>query len=577
MVERSSMVLTERRKAASSPSPESVRLDASSSAAFGCRTRGHRRQREMIDCLIIGFNDPDFEEYVNMLKIMGADSATYRELNLHFLEYNGRPYRSMDILDHCRSRSKREGQRPLHNADFLLPVIAYLGTYISRRGLSFEYVNLFHFERDKLREILASKDILTIAITTTLYVTPHPIWEILSFIRKYNSTAKIIVGGPYILNQVVMSDRTTIQDIFKYIGADFYVISSEGESALVSIIHALKRGSGFDSIDNIAYRNEHAYALTAASDEANSLEENLVDYTLFPLKEIGEHVLLRTSKSCPFACAFCGFPERGGKYKCLSVEFVEKQLDAIRDLGSVTALTFIDDTFNVPRTRFRKILRMMIRNEYKFRWNCYYRCDHGDKATIEMMKEAGCEGVFLGVESGSDDILERMNKTARRKDYLEAIPTLRQMGIVTHANLIVGFPGETHESVQESIELVEETKPDFFRAQLWYCDPITPIYRKRKEYGIRGSGFEWAHDTMDSRTACDLVERMFQVVENSIWLPQNGFELQAVFYLQRKGMTLEQVKAFVRCFNAIVKDQLTRPAITTIAPRLLNDLMESCR
>ena len=531
----------------------------------------------MIDCLIIGFNDTEFEDYVNMVRRMGTDSGAYRDLNLHFIEYNGKPYRSMDILNHFCCQGEKGEYRPFHNADFLWPVVVYLGTYLSRRGLSFDYVNLFHFERDKLREKLVNNDILTIAITTTLYVAPHPILEIMPFVREYNSTARIIVGGPYVLNQVRMSDRATIQTLFKYIGADFYVISSEGEFALVNIINALRNGSSLDDIDNIAYRKGKDYVFTADVGEANSLEENMVDYSLFPKGEIGEFVSPRTSRSCPFACAFCGFPERAGKYRYLSVELVEKELDAIRDIGTVTTLTFIDDTFNVPKKRFKEILRMIIRNRYGFKWNCQYRCDHGDEETIELMKEAGCEGVFLGVESGSDDMLQMMNKTARRKDYLAAIPRLREVGISTHANLVVGFPGETYESVRETIELIEETRPYFFRAQLWYCDPMTPIWRKRKECRIRGSAFEWSHTTMDSRTACDLIEKMFLSIENSLWLPQNGFELWSTFYLQRKGMTFEQVRTFLKCFNAIVKDKLICPEKEAIDPDLLNSLIESCR
>jgi radical SAM PhpK family P-methyltransferase len=408
-------------------------------------------------------------------------------------------------------------------------------------------------------------------------VTPYPILEIISLIKKYNKRAKIIIGGPYVLNQVITSDPVSIQYLFKYIGADFYVVGSEGEFALAKIIQALKRASSFDDIDNIAYKNGNHYRLTAQTGEDNSLEENTVNYNLFPKEEIGEFVSLRTSKSCPFACAFCGFPERGGKYKYLSSDLVEQELNAIRDLGKVTTLTFIDDTFNVPQKRFKEILRMMIRNKYEFKWNCYYRCDHGDEETIALMREAGCEGVFLGVESGSDDILKRMNKRARRKDYLETIPKFRAFDISTHASLIVGFPGETHKTMRETRGLIEETKPDFFRAQLWYYDPITPVWKQREEYGIKGAGFEWSHKTMDSSTACELAEEMFLSVENAIWLPQNGFEQWSTFYLQRKGLTLTQIKTFLRCYNAIIKDQLIYPERQTVDPDLLDNLARSCQ
>lgn len=531
----------------------------------------------MIDCLIVGFNDGDFGSYTDMVKGMGTDSGAYRDLSLAFFEYENKPYRSLDMLNHFYQENRSGISKPFHNADFLWPVVLYLGSYLSRRGLSFDYINLFHLEKEQLKEKLVNNEVLTIAITTTLYVSPHPILEIVSFIREHNDAAKIVIGGPYISNQAKLIDRRTLEQEFEYLGGDFYVISNEGEATLVNLIRALKTGSDLKSVDNIAYRRGANFEFTAASIESNPLEENMVDYGLFPREQIGEFLSLRTAKSCPFSCSFCGFPQRAGKYKYLDVPLVEKELDSIRDIGTVTTLTFLDDTFNVPKERFREILRMMIRNQYGFKWNSFYRSDHGDDETIELMGKAGCEGVFLGVESGSDEMLQKMNKTARRKDYLRSIPRLREAGISTHANVIVGFPGETYATVQETIDLIEETKPDFFRSQLWYADPVTPIWNKRAEYGIEGSAFLWSHKTMDYRMACDFVDKMFLCVENSVWLPQNGFEQWSTFYLQRKGMTLHQIKNFLRCFNAIIKENLITSGKGDISPALLEPLRGSAR
>lgn len=529
----------------------------------------------MTDCLIVGFYDSDFPAYVDMARSMGAESGAYRDLALAFVEHDNKPQRSMDILNHFHFQDKPGPHKPFHNADFIWPVVTYLSSYLKRNGLSFDYVNLPHLEREKFKELL-STDILTIAITTTLYVSAHPVLEIISFIRQYNSTVKIIVGGPYISNQIKTAEPEVNQQVFKYLGADFYVICQEGELALVNLIKALKNGTSLEKVDNIAYRRGKDYHMTRSSIESNALEENPIDYTLFPRAEIDEFVTLRTAKSCPFSCSFCGFPQRAGKYKYLGVELAERELNAIRNIGSVTTLTFIDDTFNVPKARFKDLLRMMISNNYGFKWNCFYRCDHGDAEAIELMGQAGCEGVFLGVESGSDEMLQRMNKSARRKDYLEAVPLLRDAGISTYASLIVGFPGETYETVAETIDLIETSKPDFYRAQLWYADPITPILDQREKYGIKGSAFSWSHDTMDSATACDLVDKMFLCVENSIWLPQFGFEQWSTFYLQRKGMSLGQVKKFLICFNTAVKEQLISPGQKIISEPLLERLRLSC-
>ena len=532
----------------------------------------------MTDCLIIGFNDADFEGYVKLVASMGKGSGAYRDLDLAFINYNGKPYRSMDILDHFYHEN-RPPHRPFSNVDFLWPVVTYLGTYLDKAGLSFDYVNLFHLEKDRLKEKLVRNDILTIAITTTLYVSPHPILEIISFIRRYNKTARIVVGGPFIGNQPKLLEQEHMNGLFRSMGADFYIISQEGEATLVNLIKALKSGSELGRVANLAYPNGKDYVMTETVIESNPLEENMVRYELFPREEFGEFVTLRTAKSCPFSCSFCGFPQRAGKYKFLSVELVEQELNAIREIGTVTTLSFIDDTFNVPKERFKELLRMMIRNQYGFKWNSFYRSDQGDAETIELMGKAGCEGVFLGIESGSDHMLEKMRKTARRKDYLRAIPLLRDAGISMYASLIFGFPGETDETVAETMDLIDETKPDYFRAQLWYCDPVTPIWEEREKYGIKGSAFTWSHDTMDSKTACELIDHVFlsQAEESSIWLPQFGFEQWSTYYLQRKGMTPDQLKVFLRCFNAAVKEKLVDPERKEMSPDILENLRLSCQ
>lgn len=525
----------------------------------------------MTDCLIIGFNDSDFSGFVDMVKSMGPESGAFRDLNLAYINYNGRSYRALEILDHFYTGGGKERRRTLHNMDFLWPAVIYLGSFLKKRGYTFDYVNLPHLEKDKLIEKLKQNDLVTVAITTTLYVSVHPVLELMKTIREHNTKVKVLVGGPYISNLPKMVNEATIQRLFKYIGADVYVISNEGETALAQVIEAVKASGDLNKIENIAYNDEGKYVMTPSSPESNALEDNMVDYKLFRREDINEFLTLRTAKSCPFSCSFCGFPQRAGKYKYLSVDLVEKELDAIRELGSVNTLTFIDDTFNVPKERFREILRMIIRKNYKFKWNSFYRSDHGDPETIDLMGKAGCEGVFLGIESGSDEMLKRMNKTSRRKDYLNAIPLLREAGVRSHANVIVGFPGETRETYQETVDLIETARPDTYRAQLWYADPVTPIWSQKESYGVKGSAFNWSHDTMDYQTASDWVDQMFLNVTNSVWLPQNGFEQWSTFYLQRRGMSFEAVLDFIKGFNAIVKEKIENPekALVDPEPRLM--------
>lgn len=528
----------------------------------------------MVDCLIVGHNDGDFPSYVQMLEGMGTDSGAYRDLALSFVQWDGQPTRALDVFNRLGVTDANGDQRRFHNFEMIWPTISYLGSYLHRRGFSFDYVNLFQLGQDEFRRKLADKP-LAVAVTTTLYVTPNPVFEVVQFVREHSPETTVIVGGPFVANYVRQWDREGLDALFSRIGADIYIDSSEGELALTRVLSTLRGGRLPSGVPNVIYKDNGKFVFNESETESNPMDSNMVDYSLFD--SLGSFVSLRTAKSCPYSCAFCGFPARAGKYVYLSPELVEAELDHISEHGSVTNLTFIDDTCNVPKGRFKKVLRMMIKKQYGFRWNCNYRSDHGDEEVIDLMAEAGCEGVFLGVESGSDTVLEVMNKTARRADYLKAIRQFRKVGIGTHANLIVGFPGETEQTVTETRELLAEAQPDFFRAQLWYADPVTPIWSRREELGIQGSMFNWSHRTMDARTATGIVDDLFATIREPHWMPQSGFEQWSVFYLQHRGMSLDQVKRAVGAFNDAVAENIGRSKPREISPAALAKLKDTYR
>ncbi|WP_167505875.1 PhpK family radical SAM P-methyltransferase [Desulfosediminicola flagellatus] len=530
----------------------------------------------MTDCLLIGFNEGDPSEICSNIKGMGERSTAWRDVRTSVVSHEGKYLRALDVLTLLANKDAANSVEMYHNMDLLSPAILYLGSFIKDQGFSFDYINLFHQEKEQLKSKLLAGDVCSIAITTTLYVTPEPILEIVTFIRQYDPKVKIIIGGPYILKETIHADPSEIQRLFKYLDADFYVMTSEGEKALSEILSALKSGSNFEHIPNCAYRLDSHYHINSLIPEENFLEDTLIDYTSFPCTDLGENISVRTALSCPFSCAFCGFPQKAGRHRAADLAHVEKEIDVIHNLGNVSTITFLDDSFNVPRKRFREMLKMMIRKRYQFKWNSFLRCDHVDAEIIELMKEAGCEGVFIGAESGNDEMLRRMNKTVRRHHFSEIVPLFKKAGIASHMSLIVGFPGETDDSVRDTISLIEESQPDFYRAQLWYCDPMTPIWEKREHYGIKGAGFNWTHNSMSSQKAMDWVEEIFMSVSDSLWLPQYGFELWSIFYLQRKGMSLPQVKQFLTCFNSAVKEQIIDSTLITLSNNTIENLKAVC-
>ena len=323
----------------------------------------------MIDCLLIGHNQIDMTQYEKILRQMGTDSGFYRDLNLSFIWYNNKPYSASDIFNlfYCYGDSAREENRPVSMGETFSNAIAYLGTYIHGRGFTFDYVNSFRDDKEKLKAILKENHVLTVAVITTLYVSMLPIIEIVNFVREHNPAAKIIVGGPFIFYQFKTLNPSSIKHLFeKEIGADIYVNSSQGEATLVKILHALKNKLSWHDINNIYYKTDGRYISTPLLSENNILSDNPVQWDLFA-HHIGRVVNIRTSISCPFSCFFCGYPEYAGKFQSITAGEIIHQLKQLHKIESVDRVIFIDDTFNVPRQRYKQLLPLMVKNKFRFK------------------------------------------------------------------------------------------------------------------------------------------------------------------------------------------------------------------
>lgn len=503
-----------------------------------------------LDCVVIGYNELPFENYENFLRNYGEDSEAYRDLRFSFINVGGKKLDYPGLLNYAREQSLPPADRPFATAEFKsgdIPNLAavYLTNFLRNRGHQARYINLFQHEKEKLIEYLAA-DPLCVAITTTFYVVNLPVIEMVEFIRAHNPTVKIIVGGPLIANHARNNQGDSLSAALGDMGADVYVIEGQGEATLARIVECLKNDGSLSEVANIAFFENGKLRRTAIVPENNSLDENFIDWRSFSAETMGGATIqTRTARSCAFKCSFCNYPTRAGALTLTSLDVLERELDSIHELGGVQNVVFIDDTFNVPFPRFKNICRLMIRKNYQFNWFSYFRCSNSDEEAIELMARSGCKGVFLGIESGSPTILANMNKSAQVEKYATGIEMLRRYGIMTFGSFIIGFPGETDESVQETIDFIQETKPDYYRAQMWYCEPGTPIQNERLKYDIKGEGFVWSHATMDSLEAMDHIDRIFLTVDQSLWLPQWSFDFWTIPYLLGKGISLSQFREFM--------------------------------
>ena len=507
-----------------------------------------------LDCIVIGYNDVSFNSLAEKHKPFQDYNGTYSELKTNSVLLNGQRKTYMELLNHALTGL--HGTDPNLNA-FEVPNLGavYLTNYLRSRNFSVELINFYNYEKDRLADLLMEKP-RAVAITTTYYVEEEPIKEIIEFIRERSPETRIILGGPYILSLCADNRLATQNALLKSIGADLHIVDSQGEATLAKVLECLRTGrdSRLVFVPNLIYQYKDSnWVRTHHVEEHNSLDENAVNWRSFDSRFFTPTSYMRTARSCPFTCSFCNYPAMSGDHVTSSVETVRNELRYMVDNG-LKYMIFVDDTFNVPLPRFKQLCRMMIEEKFNLGWVSFFRCSNADDECFDLMKESGCLGVYLGIESGDQQILNNMNKSANVQRYRDGIRKLNERGILTFGSFIFGFPGETKQSVMNTIEFVEETEPTFYNVQLYFHDPMAPIHQKREQYGIEGNYYKWRHNTMEWQEAAEWVEYMLKRVDRSILLTLHGFSIWSVPYLLQNGFTVEQIISFSRTAgNILVK------------------------
>ncbi len=519
-----------------------------------------------MDCLIVGFNELELEKNIANYEVMKKHTGAYRHLLHGVIQFQGEWMHYTDVFNTILSDAIDE---PVHLHLMQLPNLAvcYLKSFLTRRGFDVDSINFYNVEKERFEERLRLKP-TAVALTTTYYISEYPVVELVRHIRRISPDTKIIVGGPYISSICTSSDDYTSQDyILEKLEADIYINSPQGELTLSRVLDELRNGGGkgLGSVPNLIFRpalqaepdgksietgdsqspGSIQFIRTPLEMEDNDLNENRINWNLFPRKLYTPTAYMRSARGCPFECAFCNFPSIAGQLSYSDIDTIEKEMKQLHEAG-VRYLTFIDDSFNVPKSRFKEILRMMISRNFKFHWFSYFRCSHADNETFDLMQESGCRGVFLGIESGDQEMLEHMNKKVKLEQYRAGIRKLHERGIFTFVSLIVGFPGETEKSVRSTIAFMEDAQPTFFKAELYFHAHHVPVHKKADQYGLRGSGYGWRHNTMDWQKACDNVERLYRTVEESQVCPVYMFDFWTIPYFLSKGISLEQIIRFLK-------------------------------
>lgn len=232
------------------------------------------------------------------------------------------------------------------------------------------------------------------------------------------------------------------------------------------------------SINGLSYRHEGEIVHTA---DASLLHP--IDSAPFPARELFDPqfypvMSLTTSRGCPYACKYCAATEFWGrKVRHHSVGYVERELESIAGLG-YERVCFEDATFSTNKKRAINISQLFTENSSLkgLVWSCETRPDKLDSSLLEAFEEARCALIMLGVESASEEVLKKNNRTVEVDVLRETMATLVRSNVPLQLLMVFGLPGETAESVRTTIDFLEEFRPDRILLSLATAYPGTDLW-----------------------------------------------------------------------------------------------------
>jgi len=337
------------------------------------------------------------------------------------------------------------------------------------------------------------------------------------------------------------------------------IIRGEFEVTIRELALALKNGKPLKDVAGLTYRDGQAIKTTP--DRPFDLDLDAWPYPARDIVPIEKYqtaqyqgkkgTFMLSSRGCPYRCTFCLWPGTmvGRDFRSRKADAVVDEMEHLVRHYGVDDIYFDDDTMTIDRERLLEICRLIQERELKVHWIAMGRVDTVDEELLREMRNAGCDNVYLGVESGSAEILKRLKKGIQLSQVEKAFQIARKVGIKTQAFFMLGGPGETKETLKETIDFAVKIDPDNaqFAAAVPY--PGTEMYEEANRKGYLKA------QTWEDYAARDIVLETETL--SRLDLEKARLEAYRRFYMRPKFILrtlrrLTNVREFRRVFRGTV-------------------------
>ncbi len=338
---------------------------------------------------------------------------------------------------------------------------------------------------DRLRQF--SPDIIAMSVYTSHF---HNATRYAAYFKQSVPGARILLGG---VHAMIFPIET-----LKYNPHVDYLCVGEAEMVLPEFVRRLRARESLEGLEGLVFRQDGEILFAGPAKECQDL-----DAVPFPARHLvpnekyfnfistrHNYTVFNSSRGCPFRCLFC--EASGKKWRARSASNVVDEFEQCYERFGIREIDVFDSSFTIDKKRVLDICRELIDRglSKKMVWNVRSRVDTIDREMLEALKEASCYRIFFGIESGNPAVLKKLRKMTDLARIREVVSLTDKIGISAFGYFLVGCPGDTRESMRQTVDFAKSLPLDFAIFNTLTPFPKTPLY---EEYYLPATGRDfWA-------------------------------------------------------------------------------------
>jgi anaerobic magnesium-protoporphyrin IX monomethyl ester cyclase len=355
--------------------------------------------------------------------------------------------------------------------------ILYISAFLEQHGYPNDVFDTTFSSKEKFYKYLLEEQPKVIGLYSNL-MTKINIVEIVRF-TKANCNSVVIIGGP----DVTYNSSSYLQS-----GAD-YLVLGEGEQTMLQLVgYVLSLTGNRNSIPGIAFLESGQVIETAEREKLKDLDVlpvpnrskiNFEPYLSVWRKYHGKNAMsVSTMRGCPYTCKWCSRGVYGLSYRRRSPEKVVEELKLLQQHYNPDSLWFVDDVFTISHKWLEGFKEQLQKEDIRISYECITRADRMNEHVVRLLKDTGCFRVWIGAESGSQKVIDLMDRRVDVEQVRDMIKLSKEYGIETGTFIMLGYPGETEEDIEETIKHLKVSSPDHFTITVAYPIKGTELYNE---------------------------------------------------------------------------------------------------